>query len=93
MEGDDKQDLAAAQRQRILSAGKKITANDVAGLGRLWIWLGLMGGGFYRDTFCRPSWLVPVFPARTYIPNSTIDSPSAPIGLLPWAMDSHRKRR
>ena len=44
MEGDDKQDLAAAQRQRILSAGKKITANDVAGLGRLWIWLGLMGG-------------------------------------------------
>jgi hypothetical protein len=93
MEGDNKQDLAAAQRQRILSAGKKITANDVAGLGRLWVWLGLMGGGSYRDAFCRPSRLVPVFPARTYIPNSSIDSPSAPTGQFPWAMDSQMKRR
>ena len=54
MEGDNKQDLAAAQRQRILSAGKKITANDVAGLGRLWIWLGLMGGALIVTLFIPP---------------------------------------
>ena len=54
MEGDNKQDLAAAQRQRILSAGKKITANDVAGLGRLWVWLGLMGGALIVTLFVAP---------------------------------------
>lgn len=56
--GQEPEDLAAIQRQRVLSAGKKITAGDLAqvtGSGlRVLLFLGLLGVALVVTVFVPP---------------------------------------